>query len=168
MTNAEIHIFWKNGFQTSIEVRMMGPMPSELCFKSVRASPQQDSKTFGIVEKLVAIFHLIPRHAASKIWHCAAEVSVLRTAVQRRGHGLNVAGTCAQIPVPESLPARTAVSLQSASEIVEANSRQERNFYRKENYRALVCLRHKVFFNTIYIYIYYIYILYIIYIYIYI
>ena len=60
----------------------------------------------------------------------------LRTAVQRRGHGLDVVGTCAQIPPPESLPARTATSLWSRSEIVESNSREERKFYRKENYWA--------------------------------
>jgi len=43
---------------------------------------------------------------ATSGWMIFNQVSVLRTAVQRRGHGLDVVGTCAQIPPPESLPAR--------------------------------------------------------------
>eukprot|EP00434_Breviolum_minutum_P027782 symbB.v1.2.024570.t1/scaffold2273.1/size83577/1 len=43
---------------------------------------------------------------ATSGWMIFNQVSVLRTAVQRRGHGLDVVGTCAQIPLPESLPAR--------------------------------------------------------------
>lgn len=105
------------------------------CAYSKRNSPQPDSKTFGIVETS-GHFSSHTLYAASKRWHCVAEVSVLRTAVQRRGHGLDVVGTCAQIPPPESLPARTATSLWSRSEIVESNSRQERKFFRKENYWA--------------------------------